>query len=414
MSSKNTFYDLTRWFSLNGFWDQRVDFYRHVATALEDNEQFVSYIDGELEIALAPKTADPDKAAGLRYLQKLRDTEGLVLIEDLLPAVMPATDAMGLSVLRNTFDKPAALRYLADNIEQERAMLKTARSAMSSPLLLLVGAFLMALIISMMILPVLEKVAPAEIWKGFPALFRSVTHAVRDWGPTFAGLLLVSVVWLFVWGLPNMTVIWRYRMESATRKQRIVWALATGPMQSIFAVYRDVQSARMLANLATLLRVGQQIRDAVENLAHNATPWMRRHLVAVLEHLDQEPGDHVGAFSQGVLSPALLGRMHTMLRRDAGGAIEKALIEVGTAGQVQAREDVQRYATRLNLAALVAAVSLVVFFMAGTVFVSFEMMAANSPAAIMRRHQQKTSLAPAPTPITSISSTSHSTTGAFA
>lgn len=382
------FSDLARWLKFNGFWAQRVNFYRDLAQALEEKEQFGDYVDAELAIAVAPKTVDSSKAAGLRYLQALRD-EGMVLLEDALPRVMPASDAMGLAVLRDTTDKPAALRFLADILEEEGQMIKVVRSALINPVIMLLGAFVMALVISYGIIPILEKVAPPEIWSGYPGLLRSVSGFVRSWGPVLAALIAAFTGWLFIWGLPNLTLSVRYSMESANRRARMLWSLTVYPVQPIFSVYRDMQSARMLASLATLLRLGRQFGDAVEDLANHATPWMRRHLLGMLEYLQLEPGDYIGAFSQGFLSPPMLTRLSTMLRRDSSSDITRALIEIGTVGQAQAREEVRLYSQKLNFWSIVISLSLVMFFLIGTVFSGISIGEANSPAAIMRRQQNK-------------------------
>lgn len=383
----SAFHSFARWMRLGGFWAQRVHFYQDLAKAIEDAELLASFVDGELAIAQAPMTYDKAKIAGLRYMRNLIDA-GYVAIDEVLILAMPAADAMGLRVVRDAQDKAAALRFLADNIVQQQAMSQVVRKALASPLLLVPIALVFAFVLSSFSIPIFEKAAPPEIWTGFAQWVRQAAHAVRYWGPWLLSGLALGLLWFVVWALPELTAPWRYRIERASSKQR-KWLVLLGPLQPMLTIYRDVQCSRMLANLATLLQAGTGLHDALADLSVQASPWMRKHLQWVLEHLQMEPGDYVGAFSRGVLSTALLGRLSSKVRRDAGGEFSKVLIALGTTGQEQARQDVQKYAARANTALLGLSLSIVLFFYIGQLFIVFKVQEAHSPAHVMQRSMQQ-------------------------
>ena len=154
----------------------------------------------------------------------------------------------------------------------------------------------------------------------------------------------------------------------------------------------------MLANLAHLMQSGMLLQDAVTTLMEGAQPWMRQHLAMVSEHLQLAPGDHVGAFSHGVLSPFLLSRMSSMVRRDAGGQFDKVLIQLGTTGMEEARQAVKARAVQINAALLVLTFGVITFFYAGQNSIAYAIQDANSPAAVMRRQAEKRQAPASPSP----------------
>jgi hypothetical protein len=379
----NFFKALARYFELSNFWNERVDFYRDLARAIDEKELLRDFVVGELEISLAPKTADRDRAVGLMFMSKLM-AAGINEIHEVLLLAMPASDAMGLSVLRDSKNKAEALRFVANNVEQQKAMTATVTSALASPLLLVPVGLAFAYILATQTIPAFEQAAPPEIWYGFSQFVRASSHFVKDFGLMLVLTIAAFLVWFVLWALPNLTSIWRMNTENATGKARWLSYLL-GPVQPMLSLYRDIQSARMLANLATLLQAGRSLQDALLSLMENATPWMRKHLGAVHHHLQMLPGDYVGAFSHGVLSATLLSRLHTKVRRDSGLGFSQILIEIGTDGQERAREGVQKYASRANRILLVFTISIVLFFYGGQVWVQMQIQDANTPLKIMER-----------------------------
>jgi type II secretory pathway component PulF len=210
-------------------------------------------------------------------------------------------------------------------------------------------------------------------------------------------------MWMIFWGLENLTTRWRYKAESAVGMTKLYWLLL-GPIQPMFSLYRDIQSARMLSNLATLLRANRNLQDALGELAKNSTPWMRRHLLMIIESLQLNPGEYVLAFSGGVMSKSVLARLHTKVRRDAGNDFAKVLVEIGTSGQEQARKAVGDYAKKMNAFLLVAVLGIIIFFYAGQGWIVTRIQQEMSPAAIQRRALQRRQAPPvAPVKVSSVS-----------
>lgn len=378
---------LGRWWRLRGFWAERADFYRAVARSLERNELLRDFVEGELRIALNPITRNKDLAAGLSFIRQTME-RGSYTLADVLQSAMPESDAMALGTLRRAPDQIAALRHLANAIDEQRELNKVIFAALFSPLVLVPIGFAFAYTLATVSFPLFVQSAPPEIWTGFNLLLKNVSEAFATFGPFVFGVLFTALVWLFVWGLPNLTADWRYQAEKAQGWDRVLWTLAF-PAQPALRMYRDIAGTRMLNDLAYILQSGALLQEALETMARDAQPWMRLHIVRIMRHLAEVPGDYVGAFSHGVLSPFLTGRIHSQVRVDAKGRFDQVLIEVGARGQRDAREALKSAATKLNLVLLVITLGTIMFFYSGQGIVIKSIEEANSPAAIMKREAAK-------------------------
>ncbi len=378
---------LIKFIKFRGFWAQRAQFYRDAAVSEKERELFRDFIDGEYQISITPATRNKTRATALLHMRSLI-AQGVTGVDQLLSSVMPTEDALGISVIVDAKDKAAALGFVADNVQEQAEMTKIVRSAMASPMVLLPVAFVFSYVMADRVIPAFEKAAPPEVWFGFAALVRDVSFLVRDWGPPLMLTLAAAMIWFVSFGLANITSMWRYHCERATGWQRVVWLLL-GPVNPMLVIYRDIQSARMLANLATLIKGGRGVQDSLQELGSKASPWMRKHLHWVLEHLQLMPGDYIGAFGHGILSSYALGRMHTMVRRDTGHDFAGVLIDIGTNGQLKAREAVKSYATRLNAILLVAIFSVILFFVGGQNWIVMQVQDQLSPSSIQRRAYEK-------------------------
>jgi hypothetical protein len=378
---------LRRYLRLGRFWTKRTTFYRDMATSLTERELPKDFVEGELQIAMTPATADKARATGLAFMRSAMDA-GDPTLHEVLVASMPASDNLALTTLKDARDRPAALHALANTIDEQIALNKMVRQALFSPTVLVPVGFAFAYILSTVSIPEFAKGAPEEVWTGFNSLVRDSANWMARWGLWFLAGLVASLVWLLVWALPNLTARWRYRAEAARGWSAAGWTLVF-PGTPVLRMYRDVQAARMLGNLANLLQSGNLLNEALATLAHGAQPWMQGHLLRVLDHLQREPGDYVGAFGHGVLSPFLLARMHSMVRRDAGGQFDKVLIDLGTKGQIEARESIRIGAASMNAVLLVLTLGVIMFFYFGQARIAFAIEQANSPSAIAKRQMQR-------------------------
>lgn len=384
---KNTWATLNKRQQLFLFWQQRIQFYRDCANALEEKELFQDFVEGELMIARHPLTANKAKAKGLAYIQGVMQA-GDFNLQQILALSMPQSDGIALSTLSFSPNVPQSLRELAEHLEQQRQMTQMLKSALISPLILLPVAYVFAYVLSSVSIPEFSKAAPEEVWTPFNQLVRMTAELFERYAGLFAIAGLTFSLWLFVWGLPQMTSSWRYRLENLQGIHQLI-SCCLFPIQPVFSLYRDIQSTRMLGNLANLMQSGMLLQDAIDHLLQHAQAWMRQHLRMINEHLQLAPGDYIGAFSHGVLSLHLLSRMSSMVRRDSGAQFDKVLIALGTTGMNEAIASVKKTAVKMNAVLLTLTFGLIVFFYGGQNSIAYAIQQANSPASIMQRQLQQ-------------------------
>ena len=382
------FNDLRMWLRLgvNGFWGKRADFYRDVAKSIEDKELLRDFVEGELAISTATATLDKTRAAGLNYMRAILDA-GEYTVADILISTMPRKDHMALGVLRNSPDTIDALRNLAKCVDEQSTMSKMVMKSLVSPLLLIPVGFVFAYVLATVSIPEFVKTAPPEIWTGFNQFLRVVAETFAYIGPWIFGFLTVFTVWFLSWGLANFTADWRYRAEGATGTSRLIWNLVF-PFRPLLQMYRDIEGTRFLSDLSYLLKSGMMLQESLLIMAQDSTPWMRKHILKILSHLHAYPGDHVGAFGQGVLSQFLAGRLHSAVRRDSGN-FSNVLILIGSKGQEEAQAAVGRSATKFSSTLLILTIGVIVFFYGGQAAIIKSIEDANSPSAVMRREAVK-------------------------
>lgn len=373
-----------RWLKLgvSGFWGRRSDFYRDVARAIESKELLRDFVEGELAISLAPRTLDKSRAGGLLHMRAILDA-GSFTLADVLIATMPQKDHMALGVLRHSPDQVEALLNLAKNVDEQSAMAKLVLKNFISPLLLLPVGFIFAYVLSSVSIPEFVKTAPPEIWTGFNYAVRISAETFAKFGPWVFGVISSAFSWWLFWGLSNLTSDWRYHAEGVTGTEKIVWNLIF-PLRPMLQMYRDISGTKFLSDLSYLLKSGMLLQDALTTMAHDASPWMRKHLIKIIDHMRVYPGDHVGAFSQGVLSQFLAGRLHSAVRRD-GGKFAQVLIGIGSQGQREAQEVLVQSSVKISAIILTMVLSVILFFYAGQGVIIKSIEEANSPAAVMRR-----------------------------
>ena len=173
---------LGRYQLLRGFWSTRTVFYRDTAKAIKSNEALPSYLEGEMQIARDPKTANPDRAKGFAYASDIQNSSDLNLA-DLLRALMPKSDALALSALQKAKDIPKALTDLAKNIEQQQAMASTIRKALISPAFVIAIAFAFAYIFATQVIPAFEKAATDDVWLStYNNMVRHFAYGINKYG----------------------------------------------------------------------------------------------------------------------------------------------------------------------------------------------------------------------------------------
>lgn len=370
---------LLRAVRLRGFHAQRTEFYEHLARSLRQRELLTAYLQEELVIARAKKTADPSKALALHeMLRRLQSAEDVTLSR-VVGGSMPAGDRMMLAAVDVSHDKPGTLHDVAAAVKEQQQAAKLLAKALLVPLILLPGILAFAYVMAVVVIPTITKVAPPTIWTPYLSAVRFVAESIASYG---AHALIFAVIALlgFFYSLPRWTGSLRARLDRVSSKAATA-LFPVAPILLPLALYRDFTAGQVLTTLAVLLNSGATLTDALRTIGKSGTPYTRWHMRRILAHLNQFSTDYVPAFGKGLLSTRLLAMLASRIRN--APKFDEVLVDIGTQGNVVIRAEVQRSAVAINAMLLFGGALFIIFLYSGQTLIADATANAMDPA---KRH----------------------------
>ncbi|WP_261374002.1 type II secretion system F family protein [Yersinia similis] len=123
--------------------------------------------------------------------------------------------------------------------------------------------------------PTLRKLSDPENWRGALGFMHAVANVTDKQSTVVVGVIAI-LVGLVLWSIPR----WRGRLRR----------FADNIMP--WSVYKDIQGAVFLMNMAALLRANVQTLEALQILLPFSSPWLQERLDAIIACIEQ--GDHLG------------------------------------------------------------------------------------------------------------------------
>ena len=370
---------------LLGFHASRTDFYGDLAKSIEKKEPLRKFLEAELVISRDKKTSNDSRAFALKSMLHLVKSGEEFSISKTIGRYMPENDLMMLTAVDHSKDQPATLRALSASLIEQGLAKKMIRQALVTPLLLIPGAVSFAYVLSSQAIPVIEKVAPPEVWTPFNSAVRGLAKFINSYGLLVAFLVAIAIV-VFMIALPRWRNSLRFRMERMNPKYA-AWLTPVAPWLLPLAMYRDFQAGMMFSAMAVLLQTGKSLREALEIVLANSSPWMRAHVRRILSHLNNYPTEYAKAFSKGILSANLLARLATSIRNTP--KFDDVLIEIGTKGNAEVREQVRKSATKIHMIFIFIVGFLVMFLYMGQMSISMTMKDEMDPVRQTQRKLEK-------------------------
>lgn len=366
---------------LAGFRASRADFYVRLADSYQLKEALRDFLEEEHKIARGKDTADSSVAYALTLIRarfSQGQSSGLL---GLLSGIVPDEDRVLLAAIDDSPKKDEMLRVLAGSITRANELKSMAKKRLIAPGFLLLIVLAMAYVNATMTLPVIIKAAPESVWNGFNSTYRAVNQFLAEFGILGAagGVVMFG---LFVRSLSRWTGAWRARFESVS-PTRALLLFPVAPWILPLAVYRDIQVALMLISLSVILRSGASLKDALDTLQANGTPWMRWQIGKVMRHLAANETDVKGAFSKGLLSPSMLARLSSMARTNP--RFDEVLIHLGQQGNAKVQEEAEVHLGRVATMVLVFAAMSMAYFQGGSQYLNTKMTSEMSPSKMLAR-----------------------------
>jgi hypothetical protein len=327
------------------FRDERVEFYTDLAEMFETQQNFRSFLERQYRTAGRAKQRSLRKALSvmIRRFDDSRNDEDLTL-EYLLRGLVPSSDLGSLNAIDQTQDKSKGLRELGANIQRQGQTRSTIFKYLLLPLLLIPLAAVTVGVLSDIVMTI-EKSVPDyvydELFKplSFNWFIQKAAKLAYDYG---AYVLAVLVLLLVVCVLSARYLV--------------------GPLRLVidkwpgFSLYRDLEATQFFSLLSMLLKSGIKLIPALESIANNGSRWQRWQAVRVLTYLEYESTQYLEAFSQGLCSPYVQGRMETLLemvkqresRGDQSSSFADVLVSIGSSEVQKTILKIQKSAVKFN------------------------------------------------------------------
>ncbi|WP_058048784.1 hypothetical protein [Janthinobacterium sp. Ant5-2-1] len=372
-------------FQLFEFHLNRSEFYRELAKSIRKTEPMRQFVEAELAIATSPATGSASKAHAMRGALRQLSTGREHSITATVGAIMPISDRLMLGAVDRSRDQPATLEILASAIDDQMVAKKAIFFAVAKPTLYLAGAGSLAYMISTEAIPAIEKSAPVEVWTPFNDAVRIVANVINNYGVLICAIALVLVLF-FVSQLPKWRNSVRLKMERCN-PTLAMWLTPIAPWMLPLAMYRDFQAGLVLSALAVWLGTGRNLKESLEAILENATPYLKSHIRRILNHLNTKPTEYVEAFSKGLISQRLLAKMGSSIRNSP--SFSDVIIEIGAKGNREARDQVTKNAAVMNFTFVGIFISIVVFLYVGLMNISSTMQYETNPVRQIQREMEK-------------------------
>lgn len=379
------FIALTDFFMLFTFHRTRVEFYNDWKKSIQADEILVDFLRAEYEISVNKQTANFSRAYALKAMIKRLTIGNETSPSRIVGLSMPAGDRVLLSAADEYGQKALliVLDQLSGSIIAQKEASDVIKAALYTPIILLPGLGILCYVLSAKIIPIVEGMAPPEVWTTFNSSIRMLSNFIRfNWAYVF--IISALSISLFVYALPRWHGESRLRLERM-RPSVTVWLSPFFPMSFLLplSIYRDFQAITVLSSLAVLLKMGLTLKDALTIIARTARPYLRYHINRILFYIDEMPLEVSSAFTSGLLSPQVAARFATTARTSK--KYEDVLIEAGTSGSVYIRTEVKNSARKLNLIFLTITVVLTLFLYIGQQNIYFTMQSEMSPSKMESR-----------------------------
>ena len=343
---------------------RRTLFYRDMADAFKRKVSIRDFLQREVDNARLLK--DETTLLVMKSLVNRYASGNGSSLRELMYGIAPASDMMLLSAVDDaTEGKAEALERAAEAVDFQIRSFKTLMISLATPAIALplVGALC---IITSEIIASIARDAPASVWVGFNGLVRVIAEFINaHWGKVF--LCIVAAVVFILWQLPRWTGTYRLKVDNIPG----------------FSVYRDYNAAVVLSAMSMMIGSGKTMKQALEDLRLNATPWLRWHLQRVINSLDDNPTDYMAAFSRGLMPRSVRARLNSLL--DSSKSFDVALVTLGTSEVKRLEGAVKVSAETVNWTLTGALVSLAVVLSIGQMTIASALSNESDPVKLMQK-----------------------------
>ncbi|EDQ2394241.1 pilus assembly protein PilR [Salmonella enterica subsp. enterica] len=207
----------------------------------------------------------------------LSDNSEAHSLENTLARWVPAEEAALISAGMQSGNLPDALAQAVRLTTCRRRILSAVLKMSVYPVGLVVMVVLTVLVFNLSLIPELEKMSSPDTWEGGLSFLYELSVYADNHGLLTGGVMVATAAWMF-WSLP------RWTRPDGLRRVADVFVP--------WSVYRDIQGAVFLLNMASLLAAQVPLLNALNLLLRFASPWLAVRLEAIIDRVAE--GDHFG------------------------------------------------------------------------------------------------------------------------
>ena len=333
-------------FARSAFNARREEFYVDLSEAIRDRETLHTFLISTYEFSKKYRMQGYAHIISVMLI-RFQNQEGRLGF--MLKTIVPNEDLLTI----------AAIDGLTGNTERADGFLRLAQQIERSKALR--GALFKSIITSVLLLPVIagfavlntkkipayERMVPDRTrWPEIGQILGSVSDLMLNHGLAL-GLLFIALGSVFIWSFRNWYGVARARCDQVLP----------------YNLYRDLHSANFLLNMASLLKSGKQLVEALHMLSAHASPWLRFHIATILQRLNVTPDDYGRAFDTGLFSPQVHLRMVTYGRREKNFAA--AFIRLGSSSLDYVHKQMEKTGRRLSVLSVTFSILMLGFFYFG-------------------------------------------------
>lgn len=171
---------------------------------------------------------------------------------------IPKSEASILAAGERSGDLPKAYQDAINLIKRQQRMSRAIWGGLAYPIFMLLMISVFLGIISYMVVPAFARMNPVENWTGGAAVLAVVASMVTSYG-VFIIIAIAGLIAAGTYSAGRWAGGWRIKLDEIPP----------------WSIYRRVQGAIFLANVAVMLRSGSQLMDVLLFLQRHANPWLR-------------------------------------------------------------------------------------------------------------------------------------------
>ncbi|MGJ3289499.1 type II secretion system F family protein [Klebsiella sp. PL-2018] len=267
----------------------------------------------------------------------LRENAGDNTLDATLGRWLPADEAAVLSAGIHGGDLPGALQFATELTGARKRIMAAVAQMSIYPLGLVIMLSGTLFVVNTKLIPVLSRMSAPDTWDGAIGFIWHLSAFLDTWGVACAAAIVCLVVMIAL-SVPRLThpVAFRKALD-----QWLPWSL-----------YRDIQGAAFLLNLAALMKAGVGAGDALLLLDRTASPWLSQRLLAAHAALREGAGPGQALRDCGMDFPSREA-VNFLSLLDGDGATD-IVANYGRRWLEQSLDNINQRAVRLRLVMLFA------------------------------------------------------------